>query len=795
VKVLYLDHTSLVSGAQRALLDLLSCLPEDVEPVLLCPEGPLADAARALGIEVLEFAGTAGSLRLHPRNTLKATTEILRSGRALTRVVRETGASVIHANSLRAGLIAASARGARKVPRVVHVHDALPASRSAAVVRRVLQSRLTAAITISEYTTANYAPSGSKQPIYMLSNPIDVDRFDPGVMSRDEARTRLGLPRDSELLGHVAQITPWKGQDIAIKALKELHETHPNARLLIVGEAKFVDRATRYDNVAYLESLHSLVNELDLERHVEFWGERDDVSVVMRALDVLVAPSWEEPFGRSIIEAMAVETPVVATNLGGPAEFIQDGIDGIVLPPRDLERWGDALRRLFDDAAARQALAERGSSKVRARYDRRNYAIRVINAYEDMQGIPRRSDVTDGAARETTLARRVLFVDHQSVIGGGQRSLLELMSRLRDDYEVVLACPPGLLAEAARERGARVVAIPESQLTFRIHPTHTSRELVRAVTARWAVRKCVERERPDVIHANSVRAGLLLPGSTNSVPKIIHCRDLLPDSPAGRAVRRALFSRDATIIAVSEAVASGLCGPDWRARGITVVDNPVDIDRFDPARHSQEAARQLLGITGNPLIGVIAQITPWKGQDRAIRLLTELRRTNPEAGLLLAGETKFVTRATRYDNRGYEERLHELIRRHALTDHVRFLGEREDTEVILEALDVLLVPSTEEPFGRTVIEALALNVPVVATNAGGPREVIRQGVDGVTLDVDDTAAWAAAVRDLAKRGRNADSRSYAIERFDADAHARAVVAIYEEALRAAGTFSRQSKTS
>jgi glycosyltransferase involved in cell wall biosynthesis len=795
VKVLYLDHTSLVSGAQRALLDLLCCLPDDVDPLLLCPEGPLADEARALGVDVLEFAGTAGSLRLHPRNTLKATVEILRSGRALTRVVRETGASVIHANSLRAGLIVAAARGARRVPSVVHVHDALPPTRSASVVRHILHSRLTAAITISDYTTANYAPSGTKQPIYMLSNPIDIDRFDPDRLSRAEARSMLGLDQGAQLVGHVAQITPWKGQDTAIKALKELHGTHPDARLLIVGEAKFVDRATRYDNIAYLESLHRLVKELGLEWYVEFWGERNDVSVVMRALDVLVAPSWEEPFGRSIIEAMAVETPVVATNLGGPAEFIEDGTDGIVLPPRDVAGWGAALSRLFDAPAARNALAERGSTKVRRRYDRRNYAERVINVYADVQGIPRVTDGTDPPDGDATRARRILFVDHQGVIGGGQRSLLELIGRLRDDHDIVLACPPGLLADAARERGARVVPIPESQLTFRIHPSHTSRELARAFKARQSVRRCAERERPDVIHANSVRAGLLLPKATNGVPKVIHCRDLLPDSPAGRAVRRALFSQDATIIAVSKAVASGLGGADWKARGIKVVDNPVDIDRFDPAQHSQDDARRQLGMTGDPLIGVIAQITPWKGQDRAIRLLIDLRRTNPEAQLVLAGETKFVTRATRYDNRAYEDSLHELIRRHDLTEHVRFLGEREDTELVLAALDVLLVPSTEEPFGRTVIEALALNVPVVATNAGGPPEVIRSGVDGVTLDVQDTAAWAAAVRDLASRGRNADSRSYAIDRFDADAHARAVAAIYEDALRTAGTFSRQSKIS
>jgi glycosyltransferase involved in cell wall biosynthesis len=210
-----------------------------------------------------------------------------------------------------------------------------------------------------------------------------------------------------------------------------------------------------------------------------------------------------------------------------------------------------------------------------------------------------------------------------------------------------------------------------------------------------------------------------------------------------------------------------------------VVDNPVDPDRFHPARWPASVARAALGITGGPVLGLIAQITPWKGHTRAVRILARLRERHPEAQLIIAGEAKFVTRSTRFDNQAYEHELTRLVAELGLTDAVHFLGERDDVELVLASLDVLLVPSTEEPFGRTVIEAMAMGVPVIGTNAGGPEEIIRPGRDGVALEPEDIEAWAQAAADLARRGRRLESRAHALERFSPDRHAAAIISVYD----------------
>jgi D-inositol-3-phosphate glycosyltransferase len=247
-----------------------------------------------------------------------------------------------------------------------------------------------------------------------------------------------------------------------------------------------------------------------------------------------------------------------------------------------------------------------------------------------------------------------------------------------------------------------------------------------------------------------------------------------------------ILARADRVVAISRHVAVNFAGAGWASRGVRVVDNAVDLERFDPARVDRAAARAAVGIhTGEePVIGVIAQLTPWKGQDLAIRVLAALRARTPSAVLLLTGQAKFVTAATRFDNRAFERLLHELTRDLGVVSQVRFLGERDDPEQVLRATDVLLVPSIEEPFGRTIIEAMAMEVPVVATRAGGAPEILRAGIDGLLVDSREPEEWARAVQEAAEWSpdRRAGARAAAAARFSRSRHVQQMRGVYEEAL-------------
>lgn len=786
MKILFVCHSGIVSGAERALLDLLDALPETVSATVACPAGELQEMLRAQGIDFVDLPEAAGSLRLDPRQLVGAVTGIIRSGWALNRIVRELSPDVVHANSLRAGLVAVSANTVRRAPTVVHVHDVLPRTRVADGIRRLLVRRTDAAVGVSRYATERFTDGTRGARTYTFYNPIDIDRYSMIEETPGQARERAGLRLSGPLLGVVAQITPWKGHDVAIKALPKVLASHPDARLLIVGAPKFAGPRVRFDNRGYLLELEQLTSDLHLNEHVQFLGERKDIPAIVRSLDLLLCPSWEEPFGRSVIEAMAVGTPVVATNVGGPSEIIRDGTDGVLLPPREVDQWSRALISLLDDPGLRESYGRRASESVRARFDRRSYADQVMSMYEDLTaGYIAKPRSSASPVRPL----RILFLEHGAEMGGAQHSLLELVRALSGEHVVALACPEGPLATEIRKLGVEVLVVPPSQLTFRFGSPATLIEALRAIRARKAMGAAIRSWRPDVVHANTLRAGLLAP-RTRTAPLVVHCRDLLPSGPLAALVKQTILRRSSAVIAVSRAAAARLTGRRSPPTPVFVVDNPVDTARFDPDTADPPSARTALGITGEPVIAVIAQITPWKGQHRAVRILAELRRSHPDARLLLAGETKFIGRATSYDNQAYERELKSTIAELGLESCVDWLGERQDIESVLACTDVLLVPSTEEPFGRTVIEALAMNIPVIATTAGGPAEVIRPGLDGYTVPPDDLGEWVTAIMRVLT-DTTESSRSYAIERFSTERHAQQVLSIYQERLIATAAPRRR----
>lgn len=383
MRVLLASHTSTVGGAERSLLTLVEALPERVSAALACPVGDLADAAAALGVRTERLAGTEMSFRLHPWHTPRGASVMVRDAITLRGAARRLRADLVHANSVRAGLVAGVASRLGGPPALVHVRDCLPAGRAADLTRRAVTASAAMVLANSRYTAAAFAAGASGPPIRVAHNAVDLRAFDPAAITRAEARARLGLPSADYVLGVVAQITPWKGQDDAIRACALVRRAYPGTRLLLVGSAKFAAREARHDNAGYLSDLRALAFELGLGSSVTFLGEREDVPALLRAMDVVLVPSWEEPFGRVVIEAMAMGTPVIATEVGGPAEVIEDGRNGVLLPPRSPERWANAILSLAGDPDLRTRLAHRGRLRSAA-FSPMSHARTVVSAYEEV---------------------------------------------------------------------------------------------------------------------------------------------------------------------------------------------------------------------------------------------------------------------------------------------------------------------------------------------------------------------------------------------------------------------------
>jgi glycosyltransferase involved in cell wall biosynthesis len=370
VRVVLYNHTGLVSGAERSLLELAAGLrdgPGDYAPLVAAPKGPIHALMGAAGIETATVRGTSASFRMSPAGLPKAGAGLAAAARDVARLCSRERAGILHANSARAGLIGLGARALGGPPVVVHLRDVLPPGRAGdAVARAILRAR--AVVAISEHVADRLRRVGRSSRLHVIHNAVDLARF--GEETDDVAQTRsaLGVPAAGPVLGVFAQITKWKGQDVAVEALAGVRAAHPDATLLIVGEAKFVARETRYDNPAFERALRARAAELG-EGAVHFLGERSDIPALMRACDLILVPSWEEPFGRAVVEAMAVGRPVLATAIGGPAEILTHGTDGLLLDPRDVPAWTrEALALLADrDRAATIGLAARERAQAFSR--------------------------------------------------------------------------------------------------------------------------------------------------------------------------------------------------------------------------------------------------------------------------------------------------------------------------------------------------------------------------------------------------------------------------------------------
>jgi glycosyltransferase involved in cell wall biosynthesis len=386
MRILFANHTGACSGAEVSLMRVIAGLRAAHDVGVACPsDGPLRDAVDHAGVERLPLPAVDASLRVHPVQTPIGLGQLGAGGVALARAARRFRADVIHANTTRAGLMGAVARPLGAPPIVVRAHEHLPLSRAGRASRAAIVHTASAVVAVSDYTARKFNEGLAEPVAIRVYNSIDHARFDPDRVRSAGLRAQLGVAPDTPLLGQVAQITPWKGQDTAIRALAALRRDGMQAHLVLVGEVAFAGKAVRYDNRAYLGELERLTHSLGVEDAVHFLGPRQDVAAILHDLDLSVLPSRGEPFGLVTVESMALGTPALVSADGAGPELVEDGVSGRVLPPGQPERWARAAGELLRDRATLGRLGERARAAAGEYRDDR-HAGEMLAVYERVLG-------------------------------------------------------------------------------------------------------------------------------------------------------------------------------------------------------------------------------------------------------------------------------------------------------------------------------------------------------------------------------------------------------------------------
>lgn len=366
--------------------------------------------------------------------------------------------------------------------------------------------------------------------------------------------------------------------------------------------------------------------------------------------------------------------------------------------------------------------------------------------------------------------RGILFVDHAGVMGGAEFSLLDIVAAFGREASVVLLGDGPFRTELER-RGVTVVVDPLGAAA-RVRKSG----LVPSPASLWdvfgAARRLARRAgTADLLYANSQKAFVVaaIAGWIARRPVIWHLRDILGPPHFSATNARGvtwLANRCArSVIANSQATADAFVRSGGNPSLVRVVHNGIESAPFDAvtADAVRDARRACGAREGMPLVVHVGRFHPWKGQQVLLRALA----LEPRAQAWIVGAPLFGEEAFAVELQALASELH-------LGDRVRFLGQRADVPTLMRAADIVVHSSTyPEPFGRVVVEGMLADKPVIAADAGGVREIARDGDTALLVAPGDALALARAIgsliddparaRAMALRGRDHARRGFTLD--------------------------------
>lgn len=588
---------------------------------------------------------------------------------------------------------------------------------------------------------------------------VDTTVFAP-LLPRREAKARLSFDPDRPLVLFRSRLAPEKDPVTFCEAIRRLRAAGRDVVAAYMG--------------GEADEMAALARRLGVEVVARRPASFDEIPVWYMAADVDVQASRAEGLGISPLEALACGTPVVVTDVGGLPEVVDGGRFGELVPPGDAGALAAAIARVLDDPGAARRAAAEGRNWVEQRYEKRLAFDAWLALAREVAGGP------PGPGR-----RRVLFVDHETRLSGGERDLVELVGTVGTEIEAHVALPgEGPLAAALRERGATVHTVAMDRVLLRTsrwelarRPSLAVRRAGAAVVAAARLARLARRLRPDIVHSNSQKAHLLAVPTALAcgAPHVWHVHDILEDGWLRRAFTAAASLFAARIVAISDATA----GPFRHGRAaprVRVVHPGVGVAPV--TEHDRAAWRHKLGARdGEALVGMVGQIARWKGQDVFLAAARLIAAHRDDVRFVVVGECLFPE-----NEAAFEAGLHRLVADWGLAERVDFTGPVHPIDPVMAALDVCVHASRlPEPFGRVIVEAMAHGTPVVATATGAGPELVVPGA-GVLVEPDCPEALARGVLELlaADDPERAERARAAAARFSPAANAAGVWAVWDE---------------
>ena len=335
------------------MLDVLSVIRNRWEPlVILSAEGELSQRLVRKGFAVQRIPMPA----LRPWNAFQA----------INGACKRWMAEIIYASGTRAALYGGMVARYLRKPLIWHCRVA----KKDRIADRLLVHLSTKIIANSRATAARFFGK-ARNKVAVIHNGIDLDWLQNGTIANAEM-----IRQDWKVILTVGRVSPWKRHDLILSAFEKVAETDSALHLVCVG-----DRDRHEDD--WWKVLQQRTRRSRHSDRIHWTGQVDDVRPWYKAASILVHASDHEPFGRVLVEAMAVGLPVVATSGGGVPEIIRHGKEGLLVPPGSADSIAQSLETAMSDEQLRRRLAAAGRLRS-AHFDRRRLAAGMLALLDEV---------------------------------------------------------------------------------------------------------------------------------------------------------------------------------------------------------------------------------------------------------------------------------------------------------------------------------------------------------------------------------------------------------------------------
>jgi len=559
--------------------------------------------------------------------------------------------------------------------------------------------------------------------IRVIYNPI-TDESALKMTSVNELRSLesvFGISDSIKIIGQVGQIIPRKGLECFVEMAWRIKKSYKEVKFMIVGEAP-----PGYQD--YKGKIKQLIEEKGLTGDFIFTGFQKDIFKFISLLDISVNSSLADGGPRIVAESMALGKPVLTTSVGFTPEIIRNRRNGYLFTLNNPKAMAEAAIELLSNKNKRDEVSKEAKESISKQFSVDHCSKRLIEVYREL------------LFKEKKVKQNILFYEASSGLSGSANALVHIINYLnRKDYNPIAAIT-NYGAKIGEIRDAKIV-----KLKHRDEPGHLSNAgfmlfcLKHYIPEIIKIYLLIKKEKINLVHINNnIISGIpaIIASKAAGVSCVSHLRE------TRRLIRREkYFARFVSKFFALNKKAYQVYKEDIPEDKLNIIYDGIALS--DSSSDDRGSFRKELNLDSSVLIGTVGRIVRGKGQREFILAAKKVLKIKPDARFVIVGDSLGE------DNR-YKGEVEELVKKENLLGQIIFTGWRDDIRNILSDLDILVLPSTTYPEGlpNSIIEAMALRKPVVASNIPGPDEIVLDGQTGFLVKPGDINQLAEKIQIL-----------------------------------------------